>query len=171
MGTVASDPFTMTMRLCDDEGMCSHEPIKGEDTTHESYLDRLNQLRWLTHGQRGGRVEPVTEPFECTGSAHQAGEHIRCTSPAHKPFDRWDDGTVVLTSDVAVQRVEDIEEKRRLRRDVERLTGEAERLHAEVGGLRQRIRFHRDGPWEDFEERDEWLWRVLRDPDEEASDG
>lgn len=61
------DPFTLGMRLCDNDGM-----VAG------TFIDELNRLRALT------RLEPWTgDPFVCTGDAHLAGEHIRCTSPAH----------------------------------------------------------------------------------------
>lgn len=80
-----SDPYTMEVRLCDDAGMVSKKPVDPPNAFDPelTYLKQLNNLRFRTHGMRGGRADPVTEPFACTGSAHQAGEHIRCTSPAH----------------------------------------------------------------------------------------
>jgi hypothetical protein len=83
------DPFTMTMRLCDDHGNVSDAPAGSpaavaaarELGRPETYLDRLNRLRALTRVR--DRLEPVSQSFVCTGSAHLAGEHIRCTSPAH----------------------------------------------------------------------------------------
>jgi hypothetical protein len=72
-GRFRPDPYTSEQRLCDDGGMVSAEPTDRVLT----YLDRLNDLRALTGLPR------VTEGFACTGSAHLAGEHIRCTSPAH----------------------------------------------------------------------------------------
>jgi hypothetical protein len=83
-----SDPYTTEARLCDDEGMVSWEPVtdrkevEAEDTT---YLKRLNILREKTYWARGEKPpEPITEPFGCTGSAHLAGQYIRCTSRAHE---------------------------------------------------------------------------------------
>lgn len=75
------DPYTIELRLCDDGGMVSHN-FPG-DPEHGSYLDRLNYLR----AQTGLRDEhlPVKDPFACTGNAHLAGHHVRCTSPAHAP--------------------------------------------------------------------------------------
>lgn len=73
--------YTMEMRLCDDAGMVSHEPLSGDDKSAcVSYLHRLNHLRSLS-----GHAPYDGEPFPCTGSAHLAGEHIKCTSPAHSP--------------------------------------------------------------------------------------
>lgn len=48
-----TDPFTMDVALCDGEGIV-----------------------------RGGAMHHGTD-YACTGSAHFAGEHIRCVSPAH----------------------------------------------------------------------------------------
>lgn len=77
-----TDPFTMTTQLCDDDGMVSHE-IAFQATMPPAltltYLDVHNNLRAHTRGAD----KRVTEPFHCTGSAHLAGEHIRCNSPAH----------------------------------------------------------------------------------------
>jgi hypothetical protein len=47
------DPFTMEAKLCDDDGIV-----------------------------RGGSMHHGTD-YPCTGSAHYAGEHIRCIGPAH----------------------------------------------------------------------------------------
>lgn len=66
-------------RLCDGDGIVSQEladpqPLGDETLT---YLGLHNRLAALSgHG-------PQTDPFTCSGSAHYAGEHIRCTSPAH----------------------------------------------------------------------------------------
>jgi hypothetical protein len=81
-----TDPYTIHMRLCDDEGMVSHEPIEEEmSSADKTYLDRLNRLRNMTLIGRGDKPETLEEPFSCTGNAHLAGEHFRCTSPAHGP--------------------------------------------------------------------------------------
>jgi hypothetical protein len=99
------DAFTMDMRLCDDEGM-----VDGE------YVVALNRLRSLSH------LDPFKgAPFACTGSAHLAGEHIRCTSPAHsqvvgKPLNGWQ---VATTADALPERPEAIAEP--LPEDLERL--------------------------------------------------
>lgn len=70
-------PFTSEHQLCDDEGV-----VGG------AFLELHNRLRAMRHR------EPVLEPFQCTSHAHLAGEHIRCTSPAHDaPVPGWaDDG-------------------------------------------------------------------------------
>lgn len=84
-----NDDYTMDMRLCDDDGMVSGKEVKddlGQMKPGASYLDRLNHLRSLSAFARGEEhFERVTESFTCTGHAHLAGEHIRCTSPAHDP--------------------------------------------------------------------------------------
>lgn len=76
-----NDSYTVEMRLCDDAGMVSHELREGHKTGAiiQSYLDFLNNLRFMTGVERY-----EGKPFHCTGSAHLAGEHIRCTSPAHE---------------------------------------------------------------------------------------
>jgi hypothetical protein len=55
------EPFTMGLTLCDDKGIV-----------------------------RSGRFHKGTD-YNCTGGAHFAGEHIRCTSPAHddRPGPDW----------------------------------------------------------------------------------
>jgi hypothetical protein len=72
------DPYTTSLRLCDDDGSVSRKAIvEDSKTLDKSYLDRHNRLAAMTgHG-------PVAEPFRCTGHAHLAAEHIRCTSIAH----------------------------------------------------------------------------------------
>jgi hypothetical protein len=47
------DPYTMSARLCDDDGIV-----------------------------RGGAMHHGTD-YPCTGHAHFAGEHIRCSSAGH----------------------------------------------------------------------------------------
>lgn len=87
------DPYTMEVRLCDDEGLVSNERVApGSPGTildpELTYLKLLNNLRG-----HGGHEPFDGSPFPCTGSAHLAGQHIRCTSPAHRqggPVDqRW----------------------------------------------------------------------------------
>lgn len=51
--SLPDDPFTMELRLCDDDGIV-----------------------------RGGAMHHGTD-YPCTGHAHYAGEHIRCISQAH----------------------------------------------------------------------------------------
>lgn len=73
------DPYTLERRLCDDRGWVSRvftDPPNAFDSTL-TYLQQLNNLRAHTG------LEPVYEEFMCTGSAHLANEHIRCTSPVH----------------------------------------------------------------------------------------
>lgn len=74
------DDFTTAKRLCDDDSYVSQEPVDPQpvDGLTLTYLDQHNRFAaWTGHA-------PVEEPFSCTGSAHLAGEHIRCTSPAHR---------------------------------------------------------------------------------------
>lgn len=79
---MASDSYTMDMRLCDNDGVVSHNFVEdGKD--NETYLDRLNRLRNMTLRSQGNKEEWIGDPFNCTGHAHLAGEHIRCTSSAH----------------------------------------------------------------------------------------
>lgn len=78
--SLPEDPYTMELRLCDDEGMVSHE-VAPDRGTGQTYLQRINALRAST--PPAGEHKPVEEPFACTGSAHLASNHIRCTSPAH----------------------------------------------------------------------------------------
>jgi hypothetical protein len=82
---MTEDPYTMDMRLCDDAGMVSNELIDdGKPSCDKTYLDRLNRLRNISLRYRGDEPEFITEPFTCTGDAHLAYEHIRCTSVAHR---------------------------------------------------------------------------------------
>lgn len=72
----------MRLRMCDDEGMVSHDIVEGANLSASPTLTYLRLFNNL-HGQtRSGN--PTWEPFHCTGSAHLAGEHILCTSPAHQ---------------------------------------------------------------------------------------
>lgn len=89
-----SDEYTMEMRMCDDDGMVSHNPIEEKRDIplldpNLTYLDRLNWLRNLTLRSQGEKNDTIEEPFVCTGHAHLVGEHICCTSKAHqlKRFD------------------------------------------------------------------------------------
>lgn len=86
------DDYTMEMRLCDDAGMVSDTPVEpGSPGTvinpDLTYLKLLNNLRARTGPL--GEHKPVTEPFTCTGSAHLAGEHIRCTNRVHRVGRQW----------------------------------------------------------------------------------
>lgn len=70
--------FNGRLRLCDDRGWVSDEPI--DDPEHQprisgsTYLDR--------HNARSGQNQE--KPFACTGSAHFGGEYFRCSSPFHQ---------------------------------------------------------------------------------------
>lgn len=81
-----TDDYTLAMRLCDDEGQVSSKLVdaEGEPGGDRTYLDRLNRLRRWGAFARGESIDDITESFACTGSAHLAGEHIRCTSRAHR---------------------------------------------------------------------------------------
>lgn len=81
--SVTSDPYTMDARLCDDAGMVSDERVpRGEPGTA---LDpELTYRRLLDNLRAVGGLPRYTGPaFQCTGSAHLAGEHFRCTNPIH----------------------------------------------------------------------------------------
>ncbi len=51
-----SEPYTLEVPLCDNDGMVRRGAMH--------------------HGN----------DYLCTGSAHYAGDHIKCTSPAHEPI-------------------------------------------------------------------------------------
>lgn len=84
MSQTLPDPYTMDARLCDDTGMVSDErvPPGAAGTAFDpelTYRQLLNNLR----GHTG--LPPYTGPaFACTGSAHLAREHVRCTNPVHR---------------------------------------------------------------------------------------
>lgn len=72
---------SLETRLCDDKGRVSHEAVTPTNPLAPglTYIQQLNNLR-----SRTPHAKPYEgEPFACTGSAHLAGCHIRCTSPAH----------------------------------------------------------------------------------------
>lgn len=83
-----SDPYTEELRLCDDAGLVSHERVEpgSPGTAFDpdlTYMKLLNNL--CAHNTNPDARQPfVGDPFPCTGSAHLAGQHIRCTSPAHR---------------------------------------------------------------------------------------
>lgn len=75
----------MDARLCDDDGVVSDEHVTPSNALNPTltYRGLLNNLRRVS-----GHEPYQGKPFTCTGSAHLAGEHIRCTSPAHaRPAD------------------------------------------------------------------------------------
>ena len=83
----AEDPYTMEVRLCDDQGLVSDERVEpgSPGTSFDpdlTYRKLLNNLR-ARNTNPDARAPYEGEPFVCTGSAHVAGEHFRCTSPAH----------------------------------------------------------------------------------------
>lgn len=81
---IDDDPYTMELPLCDDSGMVSDEQVPGTDF---SYLARHRHLQGMTkRGQEYLKAHPEIgeKSWTCTGHAHLAGEHIRCTSPAHQ---------------------------------------------------------------------------------------
>lgn len=74
-----TDPYTTEARLCDDRGLISDEPVDMVSAAPGlTYRRLLNNLRSHT-----GLPPYDGAPVVCTGSAHLAREHIRCTSPAH----------------------------------------------------------------------------------------
>lgn len=82
-----ADPYTMEVRLCDDDGMVSDVRVApgSPGTAFDpdlTYRKLLNNLRRRNRSpDHRGPYEG--EPFPCTGSAHVAGRHVRCTSPTH----------------------------------------------------------------------------------------
>jgi hypothetical protein len=116
------DAFTMEMRLCDDYG--------------QTDLEKLNRLRYLS------KYPAYTGlPFACTGSAHLAGEHVRCTSPAHKavtgtPLNGWQ----VATADALPERPERLDDP--LPEDLERLLRDPEIAVAQDVAVHTVIRKH-----------------------------
>lgn len=85
----------MRLRLCDDDGMVSHEIVDPPNLIQPdlTYLRGLNNLRRTT-----GLPPYEGEPFVCTGHAHLAGEHIECTSPAHSSERRLQDAGLTIRS-------------------------------------------------------------------------
>lgn len=78
-----TDPYTMDAQLCDDAGLISDAAVAaGNPGTildpQLTYRQLLNNLR-----ARTGLGPYTGEPFRCTGSAHLAREHVRCTNPIH----------------------------------------------------------------------------------------
>jgi len=79
-----TDPYTAEARLCDDAGMISDELVAAGSpgTVFDyglTYRRLLNNLRAHT-----GLPPYKGQPIGCTGSAHLALEHFRCTSPFHR---------------------------------------------------------------------------------------
>jgi hypothetical protein len=75
-------PSVIQVRLCDDDGMVSDQPV--EPGSHGTALDPdLTYLRLLNNLRAQTGLPPVREPFPCTGAAHLAGEEFHCTGPAH----------------------------------------------------------------------------------------
>jgi hypothetical protein len=86
---VIEDPYTMEVRLCDDQGLVTDTPVEpgSPGTTLDpelTYLKLHNNLR--AHNTNPDTRKPTEHAgWVCTGHAHLAGQHIRCTGPAHKP--------------------------------------------------------------------------------------
>lgn len=97
-------PYTAEVRLCDDNGMVSDERVRGGSpgTTLDpklTYRQLLNNLRGHT-----GLAPYTGDPFTCTGSAHLAREHFRCTNPRHMrstvKLPDWDGEGMSITPDL-----------------------------------------------------------------------
>lgn len=74
-----SDPYTMEFRLCDDSGLVSYEKTPPNlFAPGLTYIGQMNNLKSYT-----GEAPYTGAPFGCTGHAHLAVNHIRCTSPIH----------------------------------------------------------------------------------------
>lgn len=76
-----TETFTMYGQLCDENGLISDEYAPASTMAlgqHVTYRQVLNNLRAATS------LPPYTGPaLTCTGSAHLAGQHIKCTNPLH----------------------------------------------------------------------------------------
>jgi len=104
---IDDDPYTAEARLCDDAGMVSDERVPpgqpGTATDPDlTYRRLLNNLRAHTG------LPPYDGPdFQCTGNAHLAREHFRCTNPRHTaqpaPSDRAD---IMLEGEAAARAAE-----------------------------------------------------------------
>ena len=98
------DPYTMELRLCDDQGFVGDTHVESGSPglafdADLTYLKLHNNLR--ARNSNPDTRKPVTEGYGCTGSAHLGGEHIRCTSPAHasdwRPLDAaLREGTAIM---------------------------------------------------------------------------
>lgn len=64
-------------RLCDDDGMVSHER---HPKFVGSYIEFMNHLKMSA----GSARVYCGAPFECTGFLHTYGWNYRCNSPAHQ---------------------------------------------------------------------------------------
>jgi hypothetical protein len=81
------DPYDIDLRMCDDAGLVSSEPVVDGDTLDGSYIERFLRLKRMTSvGRENLRLKPEQAEggWGCTGHAHLAGLHIRCTSPWHR---------------------------------------------------------------------------------------
>jgi hypothetical protein len=81
----------MELRLCDDQGLVTDTPVEpGSPGTaldpDLTYLKLHNNLR--SRNSNPDIRKPIKEGgWACTSHAHLGGEHIRCTSPAHRSAD------------------------------------------------------------------------------------
>lgn len=97
-----NDPYTCKVRLCDDEGKVSDTPVEpgspgaSFSPTDLTYIKLHNNLR--ARNSNPDTRKPVEGGWQCTGHAHLAGEHIRCTSPAHAPKPATASAGAVLAS-------------------------------------------------------------------------
>lgn len=107
MNASEADRYTMDARLCDDAGMISdeHVTLGAPGATFDpelTYRRLLNNLRAHT-----GLAPYTGPPIGCTGSAHLAGEHIRCTNPRHTTmFDGERHNIIVLDGEGAERAAE-----------------------------------------------------------------
>lgn len=81
-----TDPYDMDLRMCDDAGLVSDEPVVDGNTLDRTYIERFLRLKRMTPAGRENlrlRPEQAEGGWCCTGHAHLAGLHIRCSSRAH----------------------------------------------------------------------------------------
>jgi hypothetical protein len=75
-----NDPYTAEAPLCDDTGTVSDLPV----TPANAFDPDLTYRRQLNNLRAHAGLQPYEGPaFRCTGSAHLAGQHIRCGRPMH----------------------------------------------------------------------------------------
>lgn len=95
-----TDPFTASARLCDDAGLISDERVPSGSPGTAFDLE-LTYRRLLNNLRAHAGLPPYEGPaLPCTGSAHLAREHFRCTGPAHQPKP-WAPTWVYTSPDIA----------------------------------------------------------------------
>ena len=76
-----ADPIKI--RLCDEQGMVSHEQVPLPEGSQQTFIDRLNYFKTFS-ANPDARKPYEGEPFPCTGSMSIAGDTIYCNNPFHR---------------------------------------------------------------------------------------